>query len=150
MAIGGVSLWCPLQATAEQPVLFYWADLVGSDAPWSRFSSLLLLLAQTSCEVTAPSETRPTEGTIQYSVELSPMAAPSFEPGRPSPLAIELRRVLERGLKECRAVDCESLCIVAGEKVWAVRVDVHVLDHCGNLVMGADDVPSVPILHGSQ
>jgi hypothetical protein len=37
------------------------------------------------------------------------------------------------GLKECRAVDCESLCIVAGEKVWAVRVDVHVLDHCGNL-----------------
>ena len=33
-----------------------------------------------------------------------------------------------------KAVDCESLCIVAGEKVWSVRVNIHVLDHSGNLI----------------
>ena len=46
------------------------------------------------------------------------MAAASFEVGRPSALSVEVRRIVERGLKECKAVDCESLCIVAGEKVW--------------------------------
>jgi len=31
--------------------------------------------------------------------------------------AVELNRVLERCQKESRAVDVESLCIIAGEKV---------------------------------
>ena len=55
------------------------------------------------------------------------MAAPSFEVGRPSALSVEVRRIVERGLKECKAVDCESLCIVAGEKVWAVRITRRII-----------------------
>eukprot|EP00126_Sphaerothecum_destruens_P008568 Sdes_comp20264_c0_seq2m13750 len=31
-------------------------------------------------------------------------------------------------------LDTESLCVVAGDKVWCVRVDVHVLDDCGNML----------------
>eukprot|EP00729_Bicosta_minor_P019280 gene19280-9170_t len=105
------------------------------------------VLAQTSCEVVAPSESRPTEGQIYYNVELSPMAAPSFEVGRPSALSVEVRRIVERGLKECKAVDCESLCIVAGEKVWAVRVDVHILNHGGNLVDAAALAALASVVH---
>lgn len=45
------------------------------------------------------------------------MASPGFEVGRPSPVATEVARMLERCLKESRAVDTESLCIIAGEKV---------------------------------
>ena len=45
------------------------------------------------------------------------MASPSFEIGRPSSVATEITRTLERCVKESRAVDTESLCIIAGEKV---------------------------------
>eukprot|EP00038_Savillea_parva_P010531 m.190969 g.190969 ORF g.190969 m.190969 type:complete len:370 (+) comp18193_c0_seq1:195-1304(+) len=95
---------------------------------------LTRVLAQTSCEVVEPQPHRPAEGVIRYAVELSPMAAASFETGRPSADGVEIQRIVERALRESRAVETESLCIVAGEKVWSVRVDVTVLDHGGNLV----------------
>ena len=35
---------------------------------------------------------------------------------RPSSYAVEMMRILERCIKESRAIDTESLCIIAGEK----------------------------------
>lgn len=104
-------------------------------------------MAQTSCEVVAPSPGRPAEGVIRYNVELSPMASPSFEAGRPSTKAVEIQRIVERGLKDSRAVETESLCIVAGEKVWSVRVDIHVLDSCGNIADAAALAALASIIH---
>jgi exosome complex component RRP45 len=57
---------------------------------------------------------------------------------------IELGRVVERGLRQSRAIDTEALCIVSGEKVflllfhsqlqvWSIRVDIRILDDNGNL-----------------
>lgn len=43
---------------------------------------------------------------------------------------------MERGLRESRAIDTEALCIVAGEKVWSIRLDLHILDDDGNLIDG--------------
>lgn len=91
-------------------------------------------IAQTSCELVKPKETRPTEGELYVNVELSPMASPAFENGRPSEYSVEINRLLERCLKEAKAIDVESLCLIAGEKVWAVRVDVLVLNDAGNLI----------------
>eukprot|EP01100_Stratorugosa_tubuloviscum_P004367 TRINITY_DN2091_c2_g1_i2.p1 TRINITY_DN2091_c2_g1~~TRINITY_DN2091_c2_g1_i2.p1 ORF type:complete len:258 (+),score=126.58 TRINITY_DN2091_c2_g1_i2:543-1316(+) len=42
--------------------------------------------------------------------------------------------MLERILRESRAVDTEALCIVAEDKVWSIRCDIHVIDHGGNLL----------------
>ncbi|KAK2176217.1 hypothetical protein NP493_675g02001 [Ridgeia piscesae] len=92
------------------------------------------VMAQVSCEVTTPKQTRPNEGLLYVNAELSPMAAPHFEAGRPSQQGVELGRCLERCLKESRCIDTESLCIMSGMKVWAIRVDVHVLNHDGNLI----------------
>lgn len=33
--------------------------------------------------------------------------------------------------RESRAVDMESLCVISGKLVWAVRVDLHILDNGG-------------------
>lgn len=92
------------------------------------------VMAQVSCQVVEPKQARPSDGTLFINVELSPMACPSFEPGRLSDFGVEINRLLERCLKESRCLDTESLCIVSGERVWEVRVDVHVLNHDGNLV----------------
>ncbi|GMI65932.1 ECERIFERUM 7 [Hibiscus trionum] len=85
-----------------------------------------------------PYRDRPNEGTLSIYTEFSPMADPSFEAGRPGESAVELGRIIDRGLRESRAVDTESLCIVAGKLVWAIRIDIHILDNGGNLVDAAN------------
>lgn len=42
--------------------------------------------------------------------------------------------MLEKAIRRSRAIDTESLCIVAGSKCWSVRADVHVLDFDGGLI----------------
>lgn len=67
-------------------------------------------------------------------IELNPIAAPHFEAGRQSDQCVQLNRLLEKCLKDSKAVDLESLCIQTHEKVWALRVDVNVLNHEGNIL----------------
>ncbi|KAF6166150.1 hypothetical protein GIB67_023860 [Kingdonia uniflora] len=43
-----------------------------------------------------------------------------------------------RHVLESRAVDTESLCVLAGKLVWSIRVDLHILDNGGNLVDAAN------------
>ncbi len=42
--------------------------------------------------------------------------------------------MIDRGIRESGAIDLKKLCIVEGEKVWMVFIDIHVLDDCGNLM----------------
>ena len=51
--------------------------------------------------------------------------------------AIELARVVDRGIRESKAIDLKKLCIDPGKKVFMVFVDVYVLDHDGNLIDAA-------------
>ncbi len=76
----------------------------------------------------------PDEGVLISNAELSPMAHPDFEPGPPSEAAIELARVVDRGIRESHAIDMKKLCIKAGEKVWMVNIDTQVMNHDGNLI----------------
>ncbi|KAJ8490922.1 hypothetical protein OPV22_012643 [Ensete ventricosum] len=89
-------------------------------------------------QLVQPYRDRPNEGILSIFTEFSPMADPSFEAGRPGESAIELGRVVDRGLRESRAVDMESLCVVAGKSVWSIRVDLHILDNGGNLIDAAN------------
>ena len=45
-----------------------------------------------------------------------------------------MSRILEKTIRRSGALDTESLCIVAGQKCFHIRADIHVLDHDGNLV----------------
>lgn len=92
------------------------------------------VLAQVTCEVAQPKSTRPNEGLLFIKVELGPMAAPHFEANRSSDLSVQVNRILERAFKDSRCIDLESLCIIAEEKVWNLRVDLNVLNHEGNII----------------
>eukprot|EP00898_Chlorokybus_atmophyticus_P003711 jgi/Chlat1/4340/Chrsp29S04497 len=91
------------------------------------------VLSVASAELVTPYPDRPRDGQLQINVELSPMADPSFEAGRPGQAAVELSRLVDRVLRLGRAVDMEALCVAAGRKVWSLRVDIHALDNGGNL-----------------
>ncbi|MFT7807517.1 exosome complex component RRP45 [Arapaima gigas] len=103
------------------------------------------VLAQVSCDLVAPKDNRPTEGILFFNLELSPMASPAFESNRQSELLVKLNRLLERCLRNSKCIDTESLCVVSGEKVWQIRVDVHVLNHDGN-IMDAASIAAIAAL----
>ncbi len=75
----------------------------------------------------------PDSGVLTTSAELRPAASPDFRSGPPSPKAIELARVVDRGIRESKTVDFKKLCVTEKEKVWVLYLDIHVLDYDGNL-----------------
>lgn len=84
--------------------------------------------------VEEPFPDTPDEGILIVNAEFPPIASPEFEPGPPGEEAVELARVVDRGIREGKAIDMEKLCIVPGEKVWGVFIDIHVLNDDGNLI----------------
>jgi len=85
-------------------------------------------------DVGEPFPDLPESGVMTTNVELVPLASPTFEPGPPDENAIELARVIDRGIRESHAIDLEKLVISPGKLVRVVFIDVHVLDHGGNLL----------------
>ena len=92
------------------------------------------VMAGIKVEHAEPFADKPDSGMLIVNVELLPLASPTFEPGRPSENAIELSRVVDRGIRESNAIDLDKLVIKSGEDVWAVFIDIYVLDHDGNLI----------------
>ena len=84
-------------------------------------------------EVGEPYPDTPEEGTIIVGAELLPMSNPEFEPGPPGIQAIELARVVDRGIRESKALDFKKLCITPGEKIWMVVIDICPINDAGNL-----------------
>jgi len=76
----------------------------------------------------------PEQGVLTTNAEMGQIASPDFEGGPPSPESIELARVVDRGIRESKAIDMEKLCITKGEKCWMVFIDIHVIDFSGNLI----------------
>ncbi|KAI6810093.1 hypothetical protein KC332_g12502 [Hortaea werneckii] len=92
------------------------------------------VLCNISSEVVAPYADRKFEGLFTINCELSPMGSAAFEAGRTDQLPLPLSRLLEKTIRRSGALDTESLCIIAGQKCFHVRADLHVLDHDGNLL----------------
>jgi exosome complex component RRP42 len=85
-------------------------------------------------ETGEPFPDTPNEGVQTVNAELVPLASPTFEPGPPDENSIELARIVDRGIRESKAIDVEKLCIEPGKNVFVVFVDVWVLNHDGNLI----------------
>jgi len=83
--------------------------------------------------VETPYPDTPDSGNLMVGAELSPLANPEFESGPPSIEAIELARVVDRGIRESKAIDTKKLCIEEGEKVWSVMIDLAPINDAGNL-----------------
>ena len=92
------------------------------------------VLVGVKMSVNEPFPDTPDEGVLIVNAELVPVASPTFDPGPPDKDSIELARVVDRGIRESKCIDLEKLCIEEGKKVWNVNIDIHVLDHDGNLI----------------
>ncbi|MEO2152439.1 MAG: exosome complex protein Rrp42, partial [Thermococcus sp.] len=100
---------------------------------WVRLGNTQVLVG-IKVDLGEPFPDLPEKGVMTTNVELVPLASPTFEPGPPDENAIELARVVDRGIRESQAVELEKLVIVPGKLVRVIFIDVHVLDHDGNLL----------------
>ncbi|KAF8233755.1 ribosomal protein S5 domain 2-like protein [Tricholoma matsutake] len=92
------------------------------------------VIAEVDARMVKPPPERPFEGTLTIHSEISPMASVEYEPGRPSEEEVTITRMLDKVLRRSDAVDKESLCILAGQRVWHVRLTLHFLADAGNML----------------
>ncbi len=91
------------------------------------------VLAGVKIDKGVPFPDTPNKGLLIVGAEVLPMAAAYLEAGPPDEGAIELARVVDRGVRESEMIDVGSLCIKEGKWVYSVFVDVNILNADGNL-----------------
>ena len=96
-----------------------------------------------------PFQDSPNEGILICNSEFTPLASPDFETGPPGEDSVELSRVVDRGVRESHMVDVEKLAIMPGEKVYAMFIDMHMINHQGNL-LDASSLAAVTALHTAK
>jgi len=101
-----------------------------------------VVLAGVKMEVAKPYPDTPDQGGLMVGAELLPMSSPEFESGPPSDWAVEVARVVDRGVRESHAIDVKNLVVKKGELVWNVIVDIVTINDAGNIL----DASAVAVL----
>jgi len=91
------------------------------------------VLVGVKVDVGEPFPDTPNNGVLTVNAEFVPLAYEHFEPGPPSENAIELARIVDRGIRESGAIDLDKLVLIAGKKVYVIFIDIYILNHDGNL-----------------
>jgi len=92
------------------------------------------VLAGVKIELAEPYTDHEDEGTLITTVELLPLASERFEYGPPRIEAIEMARIIDRGVRESGFIDFKKLCIKKGEKVYVILLDIYPINDAGNLI----------------
>ena len=88
-------------------------------------------------DVQEPYSDHEDEGTMITSMEFSQIAGDRYESGPPGIEAIEVARIVDRGVRESGFIDWKKLCIKEGEKVWSVLIDIYCINDDGNVLDAA-------------
>ena len=92
------------------------------------------VVAGVKVETAEPYTDHEDEGTLITTAELMPLSSDRFDYGPPRIEAIELARIVDRGIRESGFVDFKKLCIKEGEKVYAILLDIYSINDAGNLL----------------
>lgn len=112
---------------------------IEGDISWTAEGSAKVQIGETvvmagvKLAIEKPYNDTPDEGGIMINAELLPLSGEEYEAGPPGIKAVELARVIDRGIREAKAIDMKKLCIEPGEKAWFVIVDIITLNDDGNL-----------------
>ncbi|MCX8194224.1 MAG: exosome complex protein Rrp42 [Candidatus Pacearchaeota archaeon] len=92
------------------------------------------VLVGVKLDVVEPFSDSPDSGALIVGAELLPLASRKFESGPPQIQAIELARIVDRGIRESEFIELKKLGIKTGEKVWGIFIDIYPLNDDGNLI----------------
>ena len=86
------------------------------------------VLCSVSSELGMPSQYRPNEGKLSFDFHVANYIKIKKD---------EIDRILSiisNGIHESQCIDFESLCVLSGEKVWNLTVDINLIENDGNIV----------------
>jgi exosome complex component RRP42 len=89
------------------------------------------------------------EGTMSVGMEFSSLCGDRYESGAPGIDAIEIARVVDRGIRESGFIDWKKLCIKERETVWALSIDIYCINDAGN-VLDASAIAAMAALKVSK
>ncbi|KAI5952600.1 RRP45 [Candida jiufengensis] len=88
-----------------------------------------------SAKIVKPYEDRPFEGIFNINNEISPQASLRFDTTQKTQQdEILISRIIEKSIRKSNSIDLENLCIIAGEKVWEITVDLNYWNYDGNFI----------------
>lgn len=105
-----------------------------------------VVLAGVKYEVGQPFPDAPDLGVLAVNAEFLPLASPTFESGPPDENAVELARIVDRGLRRAGSIDLSKMCLIPGRSVWIAWIDMYVLNHGGNLIDASSLAASLALL----
>jgi exosome complex component RRP42 len=92
-------------------------------------------------EIGTPEADTPEIGSLEFSVECSPVASPAFRGRGGEELAAELVGAIEKSyymgpnsVASESPIDLSSLCILSGKSCWVLYVDALILDLDGSVI----------------
>ncbi len=92
------------------------------------------IIAGVKFELGTPYPDSPDSGSLMVSSEMLPLSNRKFEAGPPGIDSIEYSRVIDRTIRESGTIDTKKLCVVPGEKVWTVIIDLVPVTFDGNMI----------------
>ncbi|MBI4148242.1 exosome complex protein Rrp42 [Candidatus Woesearchaeota archaeon] len=136
-----------------RPLAAYRPITVTTDISYSAEGSARVVVGETDVivgvklAIEKPYPDTPGRGNLMVNVELRPMSNPRFEPGPPGEEAVEVARVVDRGIREGGALHAEELCISPGKQVWSVMIDICTVNVAGGLIDAAGLGALAALLH---
>ncbi|OWZ05846.1 Exosome complex uclease [Phytophthora megakarya] len=91
------------------------------------------VLASVKLEVASPLPEAPNAGIVHVSVSCCPSVSAKLYGRAVEELNVELSQLMTRLLLSCPAAELKTYCIIPGESVWAISIDVMVFESTGNL-----------------
>lgn len=91
------------------------------------------ILASVKLEVSAPRPEAPNAGIVRVAVSCCPSVSAKLSGRAAEELNTELSQQMTRLLASCPSSELEKYCLVPGESVWCINVDVMVFESSGNL-----------------
>ena len=88
------------------------------------------VLARAIHELTTPRRDKRNEGAININCTFPKYLQESISNDEVDRICL----LIKAGIYESKAIDLESLCILNGEKVWTIEVDLTVIQHDGNII----------------
>ena len=96
-----------------------------------------LVISQIFAKLTSPYVDRPSEGIITFSVDtyhIKPNADYNQSNEALNEFRTKISNLLEKSLRESKALDTNSLCISPGKLVWKIVIDINIINNDGNAI----------------
>jgi len=89
-----------------------------------------------SSHITEPEAHTPEEGFLFFNIDVSPHITFTQTESKNTKLEgfIELRKIIQKLMKDSKCLDVKSLCILKGKKVWSVKCNLTILNNDGNVI----------------